>query len=270
MKSQRSHSSAIAHVVCGLLAIALPTLQVRASIPEDPRLRVIEFNPRTVLPLTAFVGYHVHLEFEADEHFVNLGAGDTSLIDVGAEGNHLLIKPRSPTQGTNLTIITSRRTYYLDYRALSRAPHPDEAIYSISFRYPGHATALRAAGDTPQSAGRLDTMPTTVNRDYWFCGSPQLRPVAAADDGLQLQLTFAPDAELPAIYVMAADGTESLVNTHTEHDTIFIHRLAPRFVLRRGNEVGCVVDRSGRGSVRRAGTGTVDVSTERVLQTGDL
>jgi type IV secretion system protein VirB9 len=237
------------------------------ALPGDARVKVVDYDPHGVMALTAFVGYHVHLEFEPDEHFVNLGAGDSSAIDVGAEGNHLLIKPRAPTPGTNLTIITNKRAYYVEYRALGRSPRADEATYSVSFRYAPAAPVQADRVDVARPGARLDTRPATLNANYWYCGSPKARPIAAADDGMQLQLTFAADAELPAIYALAADGTESVVNTHSERDAVFVHRLAPRLVLRRGREVGCVVDRNERSTVRRAASGTIDAGTERILNT---
>ena len=106
----------LAPVVAALMLIG----DANAGDSPDPRIRSVDYRPTLVLPLTVFVGYHVHFEFAPDEYFVNLGSGDTSIIDVGSEGNHLLLKPKQPTAGTNLTILTNRRTYFIDYRALGR------------------------------------------------------------------------------------------------------------------------------------------------------
>jgi type IV secretion system protein VirB9 len=236
---------------------------VFADEGADPRLRVVDYRPSLVIPLTTFVGYHVHLEFAADEYFVNLGAADTSSLDVGAEGNHLLLKPRQPSAGTNLTVLTNRRAYFLDYRALARPPRPDEAVYSIVFRYPD---ASPAAAAPAAAADRLDAARPRSNQDYWYCGSPALRPLAASDDGLQLRLTFPPHAALPAVFVAEPDGRETLVNTHVEDDAVFVHRLAERFVLRRGRDVGCVVDRAVHEQARRAESGTIDPGVYRTTR----
>ena len=67
----------------------------------DSRLRVVEYDPHRVVELTAFVGYHVNVQFAPDERFVSLGSGDTAAIDVGAEGNHLLLKPRVQASTAN-------------------------------------------------------------------------------------------------------------------------------------------------------------------------
>lgn len=244
-----------------LSAAAIGILPATASPepPPDPRIRVVDYRATMVVPLTAFVGYHVHLEFAPGEYFVNLGAADTSSLDVGAEGSHLLLKPKQASAATNLTILTNRRVYLVDYRALARPPRAEEAVYSIVFRYPvvEAETHVAPVERTPADA-KLDALRPASNDDYWYCGSPSLRPASAVDDGLQLRLTFAAHAALPVVFAAEPDGDETLVNTHVENDTIVVHRLAARFVLRRGRDVGCIVNRRAALPGRRAASGTVD------------
>ncbi|MBS0374238.1 MAG: TrbG/VirB9 family P-type conjugative transfer protein [Proteobacteria bacterium] len=240
-------------------------LLLSGSIRADPRVRSVDYEPNEVVPLTAFVGYHVHVEFGQDEQFVNLAAGDTAALDVGAEGNHLLLKPRAAAGPTNLTVLTNRRTYFFEYRALARAPRADEAVYSIAFRYRDARPATLPVG-SPDADSQLQKPRPVANRDYWYCGDPALRPLAAVDDGLQLRLTFADYAEWPAVYASEADGTESLVNYHVEGGAMILHRLAARFVLRRGKEVGCVVNRGSREHGSRPSSGTTDPGISRELR----
>jgi type IV secretion system protein VirB9 len=237
-----------------------------APSPAETRLRTVVYRPDAVLTLTAFVGYHIHLEFAPDERFITLAAGDTASLDVGSEGNHLLLKPKQATAGTNLTLLTTRRTYFVDYRALARAPRPEEAVYSVKFQYPDEAVATRAFGEARALDTQVDALPPPVNSDYWYCGSAALRPTAADDDGIQVRLKFAPNVELPTIYAAAPDGAEMLVNSHVENDTIIVHRLAQRFVLRRGLLVGCVLNRSMQARGRRAASGTLHGAVGRTTR----
>jgi len=234
-----------------------------APMPAEPRLQTVDYRPDAVLSLTGFVGYHVHLEFAPGEHFVTLAAGDTASLDVGAEGNHLLLKPKRATPGTNLTLLTNRRTYFVDYRAYARAPRPGEAVYSIRFQYPPDAGIAGPAAVVPALKSALDPLPAATNSDYWFCGSAALRPVAADDDGVQIRLKFPATAELPAVYAAGPDRAEMLVNSHVENDTIVVHRIAQRLVLRRGQLVGCVVNHALPSAQRRAATGTLRDAVER-------
>ena len=88
--------------------------------------------------------------------------------------------------------------------------------------------------------------------------------MTADDDGLQVRVTFAPHTELPAIYAAEPDGVETLVNFHVEADTVVVHRLNARLVLRRGRLVGCIVNRSMPVIGRRGSSGTVQPNVERV------
>ena len=106
------------------------------------------------------------------------------------------------------------------------------------------------------------------NFDYWYCGSPTLRPVAASDDGVHTHLRFGAHAELPAIFVRNDDGSESLLNFSVESGDVVIHRVAKRFILRRGLLRGCVVNKSFNGGGERLDSGTVSPSVERVTQGG--
>src|SRR5579863_3977788 len=106
----------------------------------DARIREAPYSADQVYRLVGFVGYQTDLEFETGETFVGLGAGDIEGISFVAEGNHLFLKPKAAKVGTNLTIVTSRRTYQLDYSAT--ATHPDaseEVTYALRFTYPASA-----------------------------------------------------------------------------------------------------------------------------------
>ena len=269
MRAQTRHAGPmLVSVISAVLGAAtLGPCAAYAADPADARFKVITYAPNLVLPLTLFVGYHVHIEFDQDEKFLNLGAGDTSALDVGPEGNHLFLKARHAMPTTNLTILTNRRVYFVEYQALARTPRPGEAVYSIAFRYP-ISPIESVEGDHEGDAGRRVELSraATEYRNYWYCGPSGLRPVAAVDDGLQLRLSFAPRTALPTIYEREADGAETLVNTHVEQDVLVVHRLAEHLVLRRGGSVGCLVDRNHRPTERRAVRGTVDDSVERTTR----
>ena len=135
----------------------------------------------------ALSGYQTDLEFETGETFVGLGAGDIEGISFVAQDNHLFLKPKAAKVGTNLTILTTRRTYQLDYSALPQAPDASEEVtYALRFTYPPVAKE-EGSHERPRCAER----PRSRNIDYWFCGDPSLKPIAASDDGVHTRLTFA-------------------------------------------------------------------------------
>src|ERR1700731_3591485 len=103
----------------------------------DARSRIAPYSAEEVYRLMGFVGFQTDLEFDAGETFVGLAAGDIEGISFVAQDNHLFLKPKAAKVGTNLTVLTSRRTYQLDYSASAQRPDPTEAvIYALRFRYP--------------------------------------------------------------------------------------------------------------------------------------
>ena len=226
----------------------------------DARIRVAPYSADEVYRLKGFVGYQTDLEFESGETFVGLGAGDLAGLSFVAQDNHLFLKPKAAKVGTNLTILTSRRTYQVDYSATAAHPDPSEAVtYALRFTYPpapkeGNEGEGRALAETHRPK----------NLDYWYCGDPSIRPVAASDDGVHTRLTFAAKAEQPAIFILNEDGSESLLNFSMDEGDVILHRVGRRFILRRGHTSGCVVNKAYVGAGERLKTHTVSDDVVRV------
>jgi type IV secretion system protein VirB9 len=243
-----------------LLALSMPALAETVPSPGllDARIRIAPYSENQVYQLLGFVGYQTDLEFERGETFVGLGAGDIEGISFVAQNNHLFLKPKAAKVGTNLTILTSRRTYQLDYAATTALPDASEAVtYVLRFSYPQEAKEKDTTGRALEATAR------PRNIDYWFCGDPSLRPVAASDDGIHTRLTFAAKAEQPAIFILNEDGSESLLNFSMDEGDVILHRVGRRFILRRGNLAGCVVNKGFSGSGDRLKSNTVSQDVVR-------
>jgi len=225
----------------------------------DPRVREIDYDPSEVVQLAGYLGYHIHIELAPEETFVALGAGDAGAVDVAAEGPHVMLKPKAARVATNLTLVSSRRVYHFEYRTYEARPAKGTAIFALRFRYPGAPSEVTPAA----TSSAVAAPPRAENEDYWYCGSPWLRPDEVTDDGVQTRVTFNRRGEWPAIFVANADGTESLVNFHAEGTTAVVHRVASRFVLRRGRLVGCVENRGYAGSGTWREGGALDAATVR-------
>jgi type IV secretion system protein VirB9 len=243
-------------IVIGALVALGPLGAAAESLPakgiRDARIRVAEYHADEVYRLPAFVGYHVHLEFEPGEAFVGLGAGDLDGLSFVATGHHLFLKPTAASVATNLTVVTDRREYQFEYSVSARRPNPqlDEVIYSLKFSYPPGGAPLAPALEAGSAA-------RPKNLEYGFCGPRSLQPSSAWDDGVQTTLTFPARADLPAVFVSNSDGSESLVNVTVEADRLRVHRVAERLILRRGRQGGCLVNRAFQGSGTRLESGTV-------------
>jgi type IV secretion system protein VirB9 len=104
------------------------------------------------------------------------------------------------------------------------------------------------------------------NFNYGYRGSPQLKPAAASDDGVHTRLRFAPQQELPAIFIRNDDGTESLVNFSIEAGEVLLQRVGRQFTLRRGRLEGCVVNEGFTGGGERLESGTVAPAVRRGMK----
>jgi type IV secretion system protein VirB9 len=234
---------------------------------DDPRIREVPYGPNAVYRLSGRIGYQIDIEFQPGEKYVGLAAGDVNGLSFEAQDNHVFLKPKAANVITNLTVLTDRRHYYFDYSVstdrASVTPASD-TLYALRFRYPQEAASQAASREDANRLGQaLDTAVRSVNRLYAFCGSRLLQPTAAFDDGVRTHLAFPARAELPAVYVRNDDGAESLVNFTVTPDGLTIHRIARRFILRRGALQGCVVNEGFDGSGERLATGTVSTDVRR-------
>jgi type IV secretion system protein VirB9 len=236
----------------------------------DARIRVTAYDRNEVYSLRGFVGYQIDLEFEPGETFVGLGAGDIEGLAFVGQDNHLFLKPKAAKVATNLTVLTNRRHYHFDYAVSRRPSVDDDVIFALRFTYADSAARIASDAIAKQVDSQLDGAALTRPRniDYWYCGEGSIRPVAASDDGVHTRLTFSANADLPAIFVRNEDDSESLLNFSFDAGDVIIHRVAQRFILRRGKLTGCVVNRGYVGGGKRLESGTVAPNVERRVQGG--
>lgn len=256
---------ALVHLALGVLLIGSAGVAYAESVPVrgsvDARIRTVAYRDDEVYRLRGFVGYGIELVFEDGEQFVGQAGGDLDGIMFGAHENHVILKPRAANVGTNFVVYTDRRAYRFDYSVAGRRPDParDEVIYAVRFIYP--SSPALASSPTPAEqvesdlAAAREARPRNV--DYWFCGHPAVKPVAASDDGVHTRLSFGSKTELPAIFVRGEDDTESLLNFSVDDGDIVIHRVAREFIVRRGRLTGCIVNKGFVGTGERLQSGTV-------------
>jgi len=252
-----------------LIALAAKAETLPASGTVDPRIRTAVYNANEVYRVYGNVGYHLDLEFEPDETFESLSGGDLEGLTYSAHGNVLTLKPKVAYTEMNLAVTTNKHRYYFEYSVSAHRPDPAAApvMYTVRFTYPPAHTS--GDGLTDEQRLQLELAKARQNRprntDYWFCGDKAVKPTAASDDGIQTRLTFAARSELPALFVRNDDGTESLLNFSIDEGDVLIHRVAARFIVRRGRLTGCIVNKgfAGGGDILKSGTVAPDVTRER-------
>ncbi|MBT9596608.1 MAG: TrbG/VirB9 family P-type conjugative transfer protein [Vitreoscilla sp.] len=274
------------------------------ALAADPRIREVAYDPTAVVSVETKRGSVTHIELPADEaiRFIASGQGAdcrqpdmTWCIDGAAGQRNIFLKPRAHATANTLSIVTDRRSYSFALTVL-----PESATKAATLRLivrgprelasakppPAGTTqaeqlatlqAILAARAQEEGAralleSRLQMAPEVVNAAYSIAlgqHSEEIAPTAAYDDGRFTYLGFPGNRELPAVFQVAEDGSESMVNARMENDRLVVDRVAKRLALRKGDAVVAVIndefDLIGRPPVN----GTTAAGVMRVLALGD-
>jgi len=184
----------------------------------DPRIQTVLYDSEQVVQLQGTPGFQTDVEFASDEAIENVAVGDSAAWQVtpNRRGDHLFVKNLIAGVTTNMTVVTSARTYFFELAPLSGG----ELAYTVRFRYP---TAQAAADETPASR---------VEGRYRLSGAQALRPSRIADDGVHTYIEWPHDASLPAVYALNGQGQETLVNGGMRDGLFVIDGISPRLVFR--------------------------------------
>jgi type IV secretion system protein VirB9 len=163
-----------------------------------------------------------------------------------ASGNRIFLKPKEDNAATNLTVLTSRRTYSFALQA-SRATSKDRMTWRLRFEYPEEEAERALAVEERASLARAafvnpdaPSNPGKWNFEYSYGGGKKFVPVQLFDDGQFTYFKFKGLEELPAIFVVDEEKNESLVNSRVSGEYIVVHRIAKQFALRSGKTVTCI------------------------------
>lgn len=239
----------------------------------DPRIQTATYNPSQVYHVKAAVGKAVLVQFEngevLDEASGLLGMGDSQAWSLAVKGNNILFKPLVTSPDTNLIVNTNKRTYVFQLSVKQKLSQAD--TYVLRFFYPDTTRAKQHAelAKQQQAQAILDGEHVYVdrkNKNYWGYGAKALAPTAMYDDGRFTYIEFKNNRDMPSIYKVMSDGTESLVNFHVKGYTVVVHELAKTFILRLGNDVLGIENRGFNSSGYFNHTGTSSDNTVRLVK----
>jgi type IV secretion system protein VirB9 len=184
----------------------------------DPRIQTVLYDADQVVQLQGTPGFQIDVEFAADEAIESVAVGDSAAWQVtpNRRGDHLFVKPLLSGVTTNMTVVTSARTYFFELAPLSGG----DMAYTVRFRYP----SAQAAAD--------DTAGTNVEGRYRLSGAHALRPSRIADDGVHTYIEWPHEASLPAVYALNSQGQETLVNGGMRDGLFVIDSISQRLVFR--------------------------------------
>tara|TARA_R110002124_G_scaffold278874_1_gene451100 strand:+ start:7171 stop:7932 length:762 start_codon:yes stop_codon:yes gene_type:complete len=214
--------------------------------PVDNRIRTIVYSPRDVTEIRGHYGYQTLIEFNRDEAIQNIALGDSMAwyVNPNEEGNLLFVKPVEDNATTNLTVVTSKRTYHFELNAsAANGPHAKNMAFHVQFKYPENTSGFIERPIADQSQGN-NIPPSAWNFDYEFAGHTGQVPKRTFDDGDFTYFEFDKQTEVPAIFSVAANGTESLINYTIEGRYVVVHSIGKQFTLRNAKSVTCIFNRS--------------------------
>lgn len=233
-----------AGLVIGLLVASGAALAERSPrpVPADARIRKVVFEKDNVVVLHGVMGISTMVMFGDDEKIATVAMGDSASWQAvpDASKRYLFIKPLERGAVTNMNVVTNRRVYNFILRG--GPPSATNAVYKLAFSYPDEEADRQLLNRAKEMAAMpnlqaLMSRPS-VNLDYSFKGSVINKPDAAFDDGVKTYFRF--PNEVPAIFVVKPDGSESLMNYRREGEVIVVDKRAGQWTLRKGDEVTCV------------------------------
>lgn len=291
-------------MVAGAAALSAANLAVAAPEPPDPRLREVAYDPNAVVTVPVKRGVVTLVVLDAAEVITDVASGlggDCSKADaawcVAAQpgGRNLFVKPKSTASAANnLAVVTDRRTHAFRfvvlpdgdikppvYRLIVRAPLPPAPARTSSYAAP---IALKdiapwlALPPTPPPtppqqtvAERLQSKPKVLNTDYAIAegaGSQDIAPTLVFDDGRFTYLRFPGNREVPTVFHVLGDGSETLVNARMEDDLLVVDRVSRRLMLRAGSAVVGLWNEAFDLDGRPPGDGTTVPGVQRALKVG--
>ncbi|NCT81649.1 MAG: TrbG/VirB9 family P-type conjugative transfer protein [Comamonadaceae bacterium] len=253
----------------------LVSLLIVASIPAatatrhdgDPRLREITYDPRSVVTVPVKRGIVSLVTLDADEAITEVAAGlggdcvkpEAAWCVVAQPGGRtLFIKPKSGASAANtLAVVTDRRTHAFRFEVLAD-DDPKPPVYRLHVK----AQARQAVAAVRQTsllgptlpplivqplplpaelvAERMQTKPQVLNTQYSLAegrNSDEIVPSLVFDDGRFTYMRFPGNREVPAVFHVRSDGSETLINARMEDDMLVVDRVSRRLMLRAGSSV---------------------------------
>jgi type IV secretion system protein VirB9 len=262
MRSLRIASTLVAAGILGHGAAV-----IAAADTADPRLREITYDPAGVVTVPVKRGTVTLLVLGADEAISEVASGvgadcsrpeATWCVAAQRGGRTIFLKPKAAASGiNNLAVVTDRRVHSFRLTVLPDND-PRQPLYRLFVRAPA---ASRVALESPAQqqlqtlpvlpltqpappeqvvAERLQAKPQVMNARYSLAEgtrSQDIVPTLVFDDGRFTYLRFPGNREIPAIFHVLGDGSETLVNARMEDDLLVVDRVSRKWMLRAGNAV---------------------------------
>ncbi len=248
--------------VLPLALAAAPVFAQDADAPAseetkpDARIQTLVYDDASVFTIRGKVKVQTTVKFAEDERIENVAIGDSKAWQVqpNKAQSLLFVKPLAPSAETNLTVVTSKRTYLFDLIA----SNTNSPLYVLQFRHPelekareeARLAAEVAAAQAKANEGELAAAndpyavqdPANLNFAWEGAGKSELLPARAYDDGEALFLTWPAGTAIPAILVTNDKGEEGPVNFVVRGETLVLDQVPAQIILRSGKETATLTN----------------------------
>jgi len=242
-----------------LLTTSAPVLCGQAvAAPQDPsqRIKTFVYDDSEVYTIRTKYGYQTNIVFSPQEEIQTISVGDRSLWQIIPAGSRLFIRPLSENITTNMTLITSKRSYEFDLKSVGS--DSESNIYVAKFVYtPKTASApaenvqnlaVNAGGAVSSGAKKLDkpkaenkpeiksepiAQPVRNNYSYTYSGADALAPQLVYDDGKSTFIDYKElKKPLPSVIIIGANGRETPATITEKNGSLVISEIAGEMAIR--------------------------------------
>ncbi len=236
------------------------------DLPVDERIKMLIYDEADVYTITTRYGYQTNIVFSPSEEIQTISVGDRSLWQIIPAGNRLFIRPMAEGVTTNMTVLSTRRSYQFDLKSLS----PDDTagnIYVARFVYPDEQPMQRPRPPVVMEPPPAEIMgpsfpppvvmgppapppastaapiaepvrPVNPNYNYSYVGTDELAPIQVYDDGVSTYFRWPnPSQPMPNPYTVRSDGTESLATPYLKGGMMVVDAVASEWALKSSNGI---------------------------------
>lgn len=254
--------------------------------PADPRVKFVEYQETQVYRIVGTFRTATQIVLGGDETIEHVALGDTVSWEVAVAGHILFLKPRERAGPTNLIVTTNKagelRNYAFELTA-RRGPIgrvSANTFFQVRFRYPRDDAEREARLAAAREVQRVAALQATAvrgaldhgviegprNLNYKVQGAASLQPSEISDNGQFTVMRFPGNHEIPAIYLVRSDGSETLVPFDVRDEFVVVHMVAAQLRLRRNREVLCIYNQAPTPYGVDPGTNTASPHVQRTMQ----
>lgn len=274
------------------LIIALTLITALASTPvmaaqklesSDDRIKTLVYDPSEVYRVVSRAGFQTSIEFSNDETIDTISIGDSIGWQLTPAGKRLFIKPLHKSGITNLSVITTRRSYQFELVATSSTNLNSSHSYVVKFYYPEQGSFSSnsiAPSIMPQEQTRNDMRPVSatpipqmpapyvppapmvsaplpgemgtspfatggvMNYNYTMTGPDALAPLKIYDNGRSTYFQMGSAATNPNFSVIGADGSSYPLSVRNENGMAVVDVVAPKISIKQGSDTVTVYNES--------------------------